>query len=269
MADRKTPSAFYRFRLKWMPFANLAIIGVAILVLLQLPYAEVHIIEPPASPTATGSTITEVGSPFTLRVYIDNTIGCDYQADSLRVVATAADGIAIPIQNLVLEGKEWVASNVNLPLGQYQLAVSVMAECEADAVAKVMNIVVACRPLTVAQAKVQGDVCGEYVADNCGGYVKLPSCIDFGVGDMRVNNPNLNCKQTGYYVGRSALTYVENGETRHYFAALKCGSGNNKECYEQPTANGSCKSSKSPEEFTYYGSKDDPAFHKCRIECAK
>jgi len=147
--------------------------------------------------------------------------------------------------------------------------VSVKVHCESEAITKEMSIKVVCRPLTLNQAKAQGDVCGEYVPDNCGGYVSLPSCKDFGTNDPRIRKIELNCKQTGFYVGQSTSTYVEGGETRHYYTALKCGSGNNTECYQLPAGSGSCKTSKSPELFSYYGDKGDPAFHRCRIECPK
>lgn len=266
MGGKKTISPFYRFRLKWMPFTNLIIIGIGLFVLVQLPHANVRIIEPETS-FADPPVKTEVGSPFNLRVHIDHTVGCDYEPSTLHAIATQVNGTAIPIENLVQDHKNWVARDVKLPLGEYQLTVSVQVHCETDSIKKEMSINVICRPLTVAQAKAQGDACGEYVPDNCGGYVSLPSCQDFGANDLRINNPKLNCNQTGYYVGQTALTYFEGGETRQYYAALKCGSGNNTECYQQPSASGSCKTSKLPEGLTYYGNKDDPAFHRCRIEC--
>lgn len=266
MGQLKQPSAFYRFRLKWMPFANLTVIAVGIFIILQLPYLHVHILEPAETPA---SSRVEVGSSFNLRVFIEESLGCGYEPSSLRVVAKPTQGEEILIGNLVQDYKHWVASNINLPWGEYQLTVSVQADCEEQAVTDTLNIAVVCKPLTVAQAKLQGDLCGEYVSDNCGGYVKLPSCSDFGNKDPRLNNPNLNCKQTGYYVGKSALTYEADGKTHYYFAALKCDSENDTECYKSTSNTGSCITSKTPEAFDFYGSKEDPAFHKCRIECSQ
>lgn len=268
MGNKKPISAFRRFRLKWMPFANLAVIGIALLAVFQLPHANLRIIEPVASPVPP-STTTEISGPFNLRLHVDHTVGCDYEPSTFRVVATPSSGAPIPIDNLVLDHKSWVASDIKLPLGEYRLAISVQVHCESEDIKKEMNIKVICRPLTVAQAKAQGDACGEYVSDNCGGFVSLPSCRDFGANDLRIKKQETNCKQTGFYVGQSTLTYVEGGETRHYFAALKCGSGNDTDCYQPPASSGSCKTSKSPEIFSYYGDKKDPAFHRCRIECPK
>lgn len=262
-------SAFYRWRLKWMPFANLTVLGIAIYGLLQLPNVEVSIIEPLTSASVSeSSSAPMVPTPFTLRVNIDKTLGCDFKPSSIKAIATSEDGSVIELDGSAKNDREWVAKNVSLPLGEYRLEASVDADCgEPEIVSDSIKMNVVCIPLTAEKARVKGDACGEYVADSCGGYVKLDSCADYGANDPRITNEKLSCSQSGYYVGKSVSEYVTDDGAGHYFTALKCGSENNKDCYELPSTPGACKYSKSPEEFGFYGSKDDSSFHKCRIEC--
>ena len=263
------PGAFRKFRLKWMPFANLSVIGTAVIILVQLPHVDVTIIEPATTAAITApASVIEVANPFALRVNIEKTLGCDFNPSTIKVVAKSGDGKEIAINNMAPEHNYWKANSIELPLGEYEVDVSVPANCWGPVVfSDSIKLSVVCVPLTAITAKSSGDVCGEYVADNCGGYVKLDSCENFGKNDPRLNHEKMNCSRTGYYVGKSVVKYEDSGGSGNYFTALKCDSGNNKDCYELPSAPGECRYSKSPENFAFYGSQDDASFHKCRIEC--
>jgi hypothetical protein len=266
---KNKPGAFYKWRLKWMPFANLSVMGIAVYGLFQLPFVELNIVEPYASASISeSSSVPTVANPFTLRVNIEKTMGCDFTPSTIKAVVKSADGLVIEIDDITQDDKGWLASNIDVPLGEYLLEVSVEANCwEPEIVSDSMHINVVCVPLTVAKAKANGDVCGEHVADHCGGYVKLDSCENYGVNDPRVINEKLNCSQSGYYVGKSASKSAPDGGAGNYYTALQCGSENNSDCYDLPSAPGMCRYSKSPEDIGFYGSKDDSSFHKCKVEC--
>lgn len=263
-------SSFYQFRLKWMPFANLAVIVIAIAILFQLPHVKLTIVEPSDIPSSSknSSSVLGVTNPFNLRMDIQKTLGCDFYPKTLKAVAKSVDGSIIPIDDIERDKNEWIARDVNLPLGEYQLSASVNADCgKAKTVSDTVRVNVICIPLTAEKARANGDVCGEYVPDGCGSYVKLGSCLNYGASDPRILNKKLNCSQTGFYVGKSISKYIKDNETEYYYTALKCGSGTNKDCYGLPLSNGSCRYSSTPEDLDFYGSKDDPSFHKCRIQC--
>jgi hypothetical protein len=265
----KKRSSFYQFRLKWMPFANLAIIVVAIVLLLKLPHVKLTIIEPSdISSSSHSSSVLKVTNPFNLRLGIQKTLGCEFNPQTLKAEAKSASGSTIPIDDVEQDKNEWIARDINLPLGEYQLSASLNVDCgRPKTVSDSVRINVVCIPLTAEKARANGDVCGNYVLDGCGAYVKLDSCQHYGSNDQRIINKKLNCKQTGYYVGKSISQYIKGNKTEYYYTALKCGSGNNKDCYKLPSSPGSCRYSSSPEELGFYGNKDDTSFHKCRIEC--
>ena len=263
-------SSFYRFRLKWMPFANLAIIIAAIVILFQLPHVKLMIVEPSdISQSSDSSSVLAVTNPFNLRMDIQKTLGCSFNPQTLKAVAKQVNGSTIAISNIEKDKNEWIARDINLPLGEYQLDASLNVDCgKAKTVSDSVRINVICIPLTAEKARANGDVCGDYVPDGCGSFVKMDSCINFGSNDQRINNKKLNCSQTGFYVGKSISKYIKDNKTEYYYTALKCGSGNNKDCYKLPSSPDTCRYSSSPEDFNFYGSKVDPSFHKCRIECS-
>lgn len=261
---------FNQFRRKWMPFSNLAIIGIAIFVLYQLPHVKLMIIEPSdISPSTDSSLVLEVTNPFNLRMGIQKTLGCDFHPQTLKALATTKNGLAIKIGDIMRDKNEWIARDVNLPLGEYRVDVSLKVDCgKPETVSDSVRINVVCIPLTAEKARANGDVCGDYVPNGCGAYVKLDSCLNYGSNDQRINNEKLNCSQTGYYVGKSVSKFIKGDKAEYYYTALKCGSGNNNECYKLPSSPDTCRYSSDPEELGFYGNKEDPSFHKCRIECS-
>lgn len=191
-------SSFYRFRLKWMPFANLAIIIAAIVILFQLPHVKLMIVEPSdISQSSDSSSVLEVTNPFNLRMDIRKTLGCSFYPQTLKAVAKQVNGSTIAISNIETDKNEWIARDINLPLGEYQLDASLNVNCgKAKTVSDSVRINVICIPLTAEKARANGDVCGDYVPDGCGSFVKMDSCLNYGSNDQRINNKKLNCSQT-------------------------------------------------------------------------